>query len=182
VCACFSGRADFHIPAARLLVGNYYQDAERENIVAFVRCSSAIKKERPFSCFLSFSFPLVLFSFSLLRILYYKSACRLYSPRSVMLIFCVHCRLRCAVVALARRSFFIEMFYLCLLCRIIYYTAPKLRNKEFTCSAWSRFRQPTMMPFFKRGNSSNLSNNHLIVSICAAFEDDAVPSTFCKPH
>jgi hypothetical protein len=105
VCACFSGRADFHIPAARLLVGNYYQDAERENIVAFVRCSSAIKKERPFSCFLSFSFPLALFSFSFLRSLYNKSARRLYSPRSVMLIFCVHCRLRCAVVARARLFF-----------------------------------------------------------------------------
>lgn len=97
--ACFSGTADFHIPAAALLVGNYYQDAERENIVAFVRCSSAIKKERPFSCFL---FPRSLF-FSFLRILSERARAPTIFPAernvNILRALLYAARLRCAVVA-----------------------------------------------------------------------------------
>jgi hypothetical protein len=129
VCACFSGRADFHIPAARLLVGNYYQDAERENIVAFVRCSSAIKKRKTlflFSLFL-FSSRSLFFFLSPHPILQERASTIFPAERNVNILRALPAAV-CAVVARARGSFFIEMFYLRLLCRIIYYA---LRGAAF---------------------------------------------------
>lgn len=130
-CLFFRQRADFHIPAARggTACRKLLSRCGARKYCCFCALQQRNQKRKTLFLFSLFLFPRSLFFFLSPHPIRASASTIFPAERNVNIL-----RALPAAVCRGRAAFFIEMFYLGLLCRIIYYTVPKLRNKEFTCS------------------------------------------------